>query len=112
MEFDYEPGSKTLTVKFTGEIDHHLSEKIRRKTDYEIQRYMPRKVVFDFIKINFMDSSGIGLIIGRYKTIHILGGELEIINTCNSVKRVLEMSGISKIINIISNEEEIDEKCV
>ena len=112
MEFEFMQESKTLVITPTAQIDHHLSEKIRRKADYEIQRHMPKKVVLDFTKINFMDSSGIGLIIGRYKTVHMLGGELEIENACGNVKRVLEMSGISKIIKIINNEEEINEKCM
>lgn len=68
--------------------------------DNEITRFMPRKVVFDFSKVSFMDSAGIGLLIGRYKLVKMLGGITEIINTTKSIKKVLEMSGIIKIIPI------------
>ena len=64
---------KTLLVEITEEIDHHTTEKIRRKIDDDITRYMPRKVIFDFNKVSFMDSAGIGMIIGRYRMVNMLG---------------------------------------
>lgn len=64
---------KTLLVEITEEIDHHSTEKMRRKIDDDITRYMPRKVIFDFDKVFFMDSAGIGMIIGRYKMVNMLG---------------------------------------
>ena len=67
-------------------------------------RYMPRKVILDFNKVSFMDSAGIGMIIGRYKMIKMLGGELEIENATRSVRKVLEMSGITKIISLKEGE--------
>ena len=73
--------------------------------DNEITRYMPRKVMFDFSKVSFMDSAGIGLLIGRYKLIKLLGGNAEIINTNKSIEKVLEMSGIVKIIPIQKKKE-------
>lgn len=65
---------------------------------------MPRKVILDFNKVSFMDSAGIGMIIGRYKMIKMLGGELEIENATRSVRKVLEMSGITKIISLKEGE--------
>lgn len=100
MEITYNNVDKQLHIKITEEIDHHTTEKIRRSVDYEIQRYFPREVIFDFSCVTFMDSSGIGMIIGRYKLITMLGGKLKIINLIPSVKKVLEMSGISKIISL------------
>ena len=104
MEFDYIKTDKLLVVKIIEEIDHHTTEKIRRKIDKEITRYMPRKVILDFNKVSFMDSAGIGMIIGRYKMIKMLGGELEIENATRSVRKVLEMSGITKIISLKEGE--------
>lgn len=69
MEFNYQKEDKLLMMTLTDEIDHHTAEKIRRKADYEIQRYLPKKVIFDFAHVNFMDSAGIGLLIGRYKIV-------------------------------------------
>ena len=68
--------------------------------DNEITRFMPRKVVFDFSKVSFMDSAGIGLIIGRYKLVSMLGGTLEMRNVKPSIKKICEMCGLLKIIPI------------
>ena len=91
---------KNIFIEFTEEIDHHTSEKIRKRLDYEIQRFMPKKVIFDFQKVSFMDSAGIGLIIGRYKTITVCGGVLEIVNVKPKINKVFQMSGIHRIINV------------
>ena len=104
MEFEYLKQDKLLVVRISEEIDHHSAEIIRRKIDDEITRYMPRKVILDFDKVTFMDSAGIGMIIGRYKVIKMLGGSLEIINVKKNIKKVLEMSGITKIIKLVEVE--------
>ena len=104
MESEYLNKEKILLLKITEEIDHHAVEKIRRKADFEIEKHIPRKVVFDFTNVTFMDSAGIGLILGRYKSISSLGGSLEVINATETVNKILIMSGINKIINI--NKEE------
>ena len=105
MESSFNSEDKRLCGSITGDIDHRTTEKIRRKMDYEITRFMPRKVMFDFSKVSFMDSAGIGLLIGRYKLIKLLGGNVEIINTNKSIEKVLEMSGIVKIIPIQKKKE-------
>lgn len=65
MDINYDEKDKLLTFKITEEIDHHWSEKIRRKVDDEIERYIPKRVVFDFDKVTFMDSAGIGMLIRK-----------------------------------------------
>ena len=100
MESKFYEEDKLLVFKITDEIDDCNVQKIRRKADYEIERYMPRKVIFDFDSVTFMDSSGIGLIIGRYKFTNMLGGKLEVANLTQSVKKIFEMSGILKLIPI------------
>ena len=97
MNVNYEEKDKLLILEITEEIDHHTSEKIRRKADYEITRYMPRKVIFDFSNVQFMDSAGIGMILGRYKMMKMLGGSVEMKNVPTSLKKIFEMSGITKI---------------
>lgn len=67
MHVEYKKEDKLLLFKIEEEIDHHSSEKIRKRADYEIQIHIPKKVVFDFNNVTFMDSSGIGMLIGRYK---------------------------------------------
>jgi len=91
---------KLLIFEITEEIDHHTTEKIRRKMDNEIKRYMPKKVIFDFNQVTFMDSAGIGMLIGRYKTVRMLGGVTELMNVNQTIKKIFEMSGVLKIIPI------------
>ena len=105
MESKYYNEDKLLILKLTEEIDECTVQKIRRKADYEIERYMPRKVIFDFNSVTFMDSAGIGLIIGRYRIANMLGGTIEIANVTDSIKKVLELSGLLKIIKITELEE-------
>ena len=105
MESKYYNDEKLLILKVTEEIDECTAQKIRRKADYEIERYMPRKVIFDFNSVTFMDSAGIGLIIGRYRITNTLGGTVEIANVTDSIRRVLELSGLLKIIKITELEE-------
>lgn len=100
MESKFYDKDKLLVFKIKEEIDDCSVQKIRRRADYEIERYMPRKVVFDFDRVTFMDSSGIGLIIGRYKFTNMLGGKLEVANLTQSVKKIFEMSGILKLIPV------------
>lgn len=100
MESKFYDKDKLLVLKIKEEIDDCSVQKIRRRADYEIERYMPRKVVFDFDRVTFMDSSGIGLIIGRYKFTNMLGGKLEVANLTQSVKKIFEMSGILKLIPV------------
>ena len=65
MESKFYEDKKMLVFKITDEIDDCSVQKIRRKADYEIERYMPRKVVFDFDSVTFMDSAGIGMVIRK-----------------------------------------------
>ncbi len=98
MESKYCNEDKQLIFKINEDIDECYAQKIRRRLDNEIERYMPKTVIFDFNRVSFMDSAGIGLLIGRYKLIKMLGGNLEIANISTSVRRIFEMSGLFKII--------------
>ncbi len=106
MECIYVPKDKQLTLKITEEIDEHTTEKLRRKIDNEITRFLPRKVIFDFSNVSFMDSAGIGMLLGRYKVIKMLGGQLELANVNKQIERIFEISGILKIIPLVKNNEE------
>ena len=103
MESKFYEKDKLLVFKISEEIDDHSVQKIRRRADYEIERYMPKRVIFDFNSVTFMDSAGIGMIIGRYKMAANFGGTLEIVNVKPSIKRILEMSGIFKLVEIKEN---------
>ncbi len=107
MESKFYNKDKLLVLKLTEEIDECSVQKIRRKADYEIERYMPKEVIFDFDSVTFMDSAGIGLIIGRYRLANMLGANLEITNVSEAIKKILEMSGILKIIPLTELEERV-----
>jgi len=100
LNIKYLEEDKLLMVEITEEIDHHTTEKIRRRVDYEIGRLLPKRTIFDFNKVSFMDSAGIGMLIGRYKLAKMLGGTVEMINVNKNIKKVFEISGILNIINI------------
>ncbi len=99
MESKFYEEDKLLVFKIT-EIDDYSVQKIRRKADYEMERYMPKRVIFDFDCVTFMDSAGIGMVIGRYKFANMIGAKLEVSNLTQSVKRIFEMSGILKLIPV------------
>ena len=106
MDCTYIPAQKILTLKLSDEIDESKTDKLRRKIDNEITRFLPRKVIFDFSNVSFMDSAGIGMIIVRYKVIKMLGGLLEVQNCNRQVYKVFELSGILKIIPVTKISEE------
>ena len=72
MESSFDSEENMLCMTITEEVDHHTTEKMRRKMDYEIERHMPKKVIFNFDSVSFMDSAGIGLLLGRYKIVNML----------------------------------------
>lgn len=100
MICEFRKDTREMYVKFEGEIDHHTCQIMKNELEYEIQKNTPNKLVFDFEKVRFMDSSGIGLLIGRYKSLLRIGAVAEIINASKDVKRILDMSGIFKIMLI------------
>lgn len=111
MKFTYNKLDKTLELMIVEEIDHHSARKIRDRADYEIQKYMPKTFIIDFSKVSFMDSAGIGMLIGRYKTVSMFGGKTYMKNVNRSIKKVFEMSGVLKIIPIIEGGTKI-EQCI
>ena len=100
MESKFYEEDKLLVFKIIDEIDDCSVQKIRRKADYEMERYMPKRVIFDFNRVTFMDSAGIGMVIGRYKFANMLGAKLEVSNLTQAVNRIFEMSGILKLIPV------------
>ncbi len=89
-----------LVVAPTGELDHHETKSIREKIDEELISTLPKKLVFDFSRTSFMDSSGLGLILGRYNKTLALGIEFEIANPGEKIMKIISMAGVDKIIKI------------
>ena len=87
-----------IAIRLRGEIDHYSSARLRASLDKLIENKRPRRLILDFGNVTLMDSSGIGLVIGRYKTMKECGGELCVRNMCRQTDAVFKVSGIYKII--------------
>lgn len=98
MEINLENIGTTLVVKIKGEIDHHTAPVLREALDREIALHNIQNIVLDFDGVTFMDSSGIGVIVGRYKQISARGGRIMIIRVKSHVDKILEISGLKKIL--------------
>lgn len=103
MNINYKEKDKLLILEINEEIDHHMADKLRRDADYEIQRRNPKRVILDFNSVSFMDSAGIGMVIGRYKTATMIGAKMEMVNVKENIKKIFEMTGVLKIIPITNN---------
>jgi stage II sporulation protein AA (anti-sigma F factor antagonist) len=90
--------SKALIVKVNEEIDHHTCKILRDKLDIAINLSKINKLVFDFTGVNFMDSSGIGMIMGRYKAIQKNSGIVAITGMKPTVKKIVKMAGLNRIL--------------
>jgi stage II sporulation protein AA (anti-sigma F factor antagonist) len=88
-----------------GELDHHSAEEVRNKVDDRLEREGCNKLIMDFSGVTFMDSSGIGVVIGRYRKLSSKKGKVYITRVTGSVKRVFELSGMFKIIPLYDSVE-------
>ncbi len=93
-----------LVALLSGEIDHHQVAPIRESIDEKIEQESPKELVLDFTDISFMDSSGIGLIMGRYKKMRTLGGCISIKNPSPNTFRVLKLAGMDRLAKIEKGE--------
>ena len=100
----YQVEENCLTIFLPGELDHHNAEEIRKGSDKLIEENHIKCVIFDIQETNFMDSSGIGVIMGRYKLVYLLGGEVWAGHANERMKKILTMSGVTKIIQIYEEE--------
>lgn len=99
MDYIYMVNGDKLIIRMNAELDHHLAEEMRQVIDDVIDKRGVMHIVFDFTKVDFMDSAGIGLIMGRYKRV-MDKGDITIVGVRESVKRILLISGLHKIVNI------------
>lgn len=95
----FEKGS-TLTAKPTCEIDHHTAKYIRDKIDRELTSLRAEVLVLDFSEVRFMDSSGIGLIIGRAERAREMGSFVRVIGLSPTLMKIVRLSGLDKISNL------------
>ena len=103
MNLQFSNEKDFLIMSINGEIDHRYAIRIRNEADRKIVTYPDKKLIIDLTGVTFMDSSVIGVIIGRYKLVMSLGGSIAIVSSNETLGRILQMSGIPKIIRIYEN---------
>ena len=99
-----------LWIQVPEELDQHMADIIRRKCEIVMMDLRYRHIVFDFSKTVFMDSAGIGMILGRYRQISMRGGHVYAYCPGKRMVRIMEMAGLMRIIRIIDRMEQLEEE--
>ncbi|EPZ48910.1 anti-sigma F factor antagonist [Alicyclobacillus acidoterrestris] len=99
----YENG--VLVISLQGELDHHAVEKIRDDIEAQLAKTDYQGLVMSFRNIEFMDSSGLGLILGRFRSISQHGGQMALCEVGPSLKKLFEMSGLLKVLPLYEAED-------
>jgi stage II sporulation protein AA (anti-sigma F factor antagonist) len=102
---EFEIKGNVLIIYVNGELDHHNAMTIRETADDRVFNNGIKNIIFDFAKTGFMDSSGIGVIMGRYKLVKGIGGKVGVINVKKNIDKILLFSGLNKIIERYENME-------
>lgn len=104
MQVEMVQHRNVLVTRLRGELDHHTSEMVRIQLDEAIQKGQVNHVVLSLKDLAFMDSSGLGVILGRYKQIKSKGGKMVVCDMNPAVRRLFELSGMFKIVSVYDNE--------
>ncbi|MEA5084639.1 MAG: anti-sigma factor antagonist [Lachnospiraceae bacterium] len=106
MDIKFKKIRNCLVVYPTGEIDHHSSEVLKKEIDRQCESTLSKNIIVDFGMVNFMDSSGIGMIIGRYKYTHLKGGKTVVTGVSDNLRKIFTLSGLGRIIKIYPTVED------
>ena len=98
MATEYKIENRNLYIYLDGELDHHLAKKIKHQCYIILKSYPIRDIEFDFTKSSFIDSSGIGVILGRYRQIQAMGGTVRLSHMNPSVKKIIHMAGLHQLV--------------
>ncbi len=102
---DYEVIDNCLVIKLKRDLDHHCAQFVKERSDQLIDKRHIRHIIFDFERTTFMDSSGIGVIMGRYKRVSVSGGRIAITHLNTAVDRIFRLSGLFKIVKLYSDNQ-------
>ncbi len=91
---------EVITVYLSGEIDHHLAKGMREEIDKAIEYGMPSLLILDFSDVTFMDSSGIGLVMGRYRLLQKTGATLNLVNLPENIFKIMKLAGIERLASL------------
>ena len=111
MGVSFREKGNILFIRLSGELDHHQAEEIRRRTDRRIEEKDILDLVFDCEEVRFMDSSGIGFVMGRYRKVKEKGGRAVILGTSSYADAIFEMAGIYQIIKKCGDEKQARAYC-
>jgi stage II sporulation protein AA (anti-sigma F factor antagonist) len=103
MELKFSKRNRTLIIKIDGEIDHHTCEILRGETERALEKMGGKNIIFRMSGVSFMDSSGIGAMIGRYKDIQRLGGKIAIADANDRVRQIFLLSAMQSLIPSFPN---------
>ena len=104
--FEYEEKDGRFCIQLVGEIDHHSAVAVRSAIDAKLYEFRPRHTVLDLSGIDFMDSSGLGLIMGRYALMQKLGGGFSVANPNERVMKIFDLAGLGRIISVENDSKE------
>ena len=90
-----------LIVSLCGEIDHHSAASVRREIDESMNAFRAKNLILDYSAVSFMDSSGIGLVMGRFREIQLTGGTVRALHANERVRKILKISGVSRVIEVV-----------
>lgn len=99
-EFVCDTAGSILSIRVRGEIDHHTAAAIRQGIDATLFEKRPAKLILDLSAVSFMDSSGLGLIMGRYSVMKELGGEMTVWNPSPETRAILTLAGMERLVKI------------
>ena len=100
MNATIESNGELLFVYIAGEIDHHSAKPLREQIDNAVILHRPKHLVLDFQHVSFMDSSGVGLVLGRYRLMQQYRGTVELRHVSGQTKRMMQMSGVCSVAEI------------
>ncbi len=106
MEMEFVQRRSVLLVRLKGELDHHRAEQMRQKVDGELTRSRAAALLFNLAGLTFMDSSGVGALLGRYRRISAAGGRFAVCEVPPAVSKITEISGLARIIPFFEQEAE------
>ena len=104
--FKIEKENQTVVLSIMGEIDHHSAAHLRGQVDRLIAEQRPKKLVLDLSSVDFMDSSGLGFIMGRTALLKEMGGELVIREPCEGVLKICRLAGLERLVKIEKRKKE------
>ncbi len=107
MRLDTKVIKDTLLVQMGGELDILGADRVRQEIDAILQSRKIQKLILDLGEVSFMDSTGLGVILGRYKKISAVGGRMYIVRANPAVRKVLELAGVHKLVTLCQDVREI-----